>query len=257
MPDSPLSILPPLYPTSSPPPDIVYMELPAPRLLPPGLDPPPPLPTSDSNGRQWHDEPIGVHGGLYGGRQPGFDQVWRPNPDIWRPTARPVCSTVWHQPHADCGLPPAGSLLVAQAASVGLSKLAQPNPSVSMSTPRSTGHVMLSAGNNTWMDHNNYSTTNPLTLPPDTLGYYSMCGRSTNLEALTAVSHSGADAASDDAIQRRIDHIVAASSKVYYDYWVHKGRCSFTQRGCKFKHEMPPDTATQRNLGLFTGYPPW
>jgi hypothetical protein len=39
--------------------------------------------------------------------------------------------------------------------------------------------------------------------------------------------------------------------------WVHHGRCAFTQLGCRFKHEMPRDTATQRKLGLFTGYPPW
>ncbi|KAL2257819.1 hypothetical protein VTK26DRAFT_9129 [Humicola hyalothermophila] len=45
--------------------------------------------------------------------------------------------------------------------------------------------------------------------------------------------------------------------KVYCDKWVHDGVCAFTQQGCKFKHEMPRDTATQHQLGLFRGLPAW
>ena len=33
--------------------------------------------------------------------------------------------------------------------------------------------------------------------------------------------------------------------------------CAFTQQGCKFKHEMPMDKATQHDLGLFQGLPSW
>lgn len=33
--------------------------------------------------------------------------------------------------------------------------------------------------------------------------------------------------------------------------------CAFTQQGCKFKHEMPMDKATQHDLGLFQGLPAW
>ncbi|KAJ4306152.1 hypothetical protein N0V88_000948 [Collariella sp. IMI 366227] len=41
--------------------------------------------------------------------------------------------------------------------------------------------------------------------------------------------------------------------KVYCDKWVHEGVCAFTQQGCKYKHEMPSDRATQHQLGLFLG----
>lgn len=46
-------------------------------------------------------------------------------------------------------------------------------------------------------------------------------------------------------------------NKIYCDKWVHEGVCAFTQQGCKFKHEMPFDEATQRSLGLFQGFPAW
>ncbi|KAK1982400.1 hypothetical protein LZ30DRAFT_590642 [Colletotrichum cereale] len=63
--------------------------------------------------------------------------------------------------------------------------------------------------------------------------------------------------------KRRIDHIVASSPtppkkpKIYCDKWVHEGVCAFTQQGCKYKHEMPLDKATQNSLGLFHGLPAW
>ncbi|EQB56559.1 hypothetical protein CGLO_03426 [Colletotrichum gloeosporioides Cg-14] len=66
-----------------------------------------------------------------------------------------------------------------------------------------------------------------------------------------------------DALQKRIDHIVASSPappkkpKIYCDKWVHEGVCAFTQQGCKYKHEMPLDKATQHSLGLFHGLPTW
>ncbi|CAM1500675.1 Fc.00g098370.m01.CDS01 [Cosmosporella sp. VM-42] len=66
-----------------------------------------------------------------------------------------------------------------------------------------------------------------------------------------------------DIIQKQIDRIVATSPltqkkpKIYCDKWVHEGVCAFTQQGCKYKHEMPIDTATQHSLGLFHGFPPW
>jgi len=64
--------------------------------------------------------------------------------------------------------------------------------------------------------------------------------------------------------QNHIDQIVATSpstlprrTKIYCDKWVHEGVCAFTQQGCKFKHEMPLDKATQMSLGLFHGLPAW
>ncbi|KAK3988643.1 hypothetical protein QBC44DRAFT_397830 [Cladorrhinum sp. PSN332] len=46
-------------------------------------------------------------------------------------------------------------------------------------------------------------------------------------------------------------------TKIYCDKWVHEGVCAFTQQGCKYKHEMPMDKATQFSLGLFHGLPTW
>ncbi|KAL0942483.1 chromatin remodeling complex subunit [Colletotrichum truncatum] len=66
-----------------------------------------------------------------------------------------------------------------------------------------------------------------------------------------------------DALQKRIDQIIADSPaphkkpKIYCDKWVHEGVCAFTQQGCKYKHEMPLDKATQHSLGLFHGLPTW
>ncbi|OAF55173.2 hypothetical protein VC83_08466 [Pseudogymnoascus destructans] len=45
--------------------------------------------------------------------------------------------------------------------------------------------------------------------------------------------------------------------KVYCDKWVHEGVCAFSQQGCRYKHEMPFDVATQHTLGLFQGLPMW
>jgi hypothetical protein len=45
--------------------------------------------------------------------------------------------------------------------------------------------------------------------------------------------------------------------KVYCDKWVHEGVCAFSQQGCRYKHEMPLDVATQHTLGLFQGLPMW
>jgi hypothetical protein len=49
----------------------------------------------------------------------------------------------------------------------------------------------------------------------------------------------------------------ARKNKVYCDKWVHEGVCAFTQQGCRYKHEMPLDKATQHSLGLFHGLPGW
>ncbi|RSL66910.1 hypothetical protein CEP54_003451 [Fusarium duplospermum] len=64
-------------------------------------------------------------------------------------------------------------------------------------------------------------------------------------------------------VKNRIDRIVATSpaqqrrTKIYCDKWIHDGTCAFTQQGCKYKHEMPFDKATQQSLGLFHGFPKW
>lgn len=68
----------------------------------------------------------------------------------------------------------------------------------------------------------------------------------------------------------QIDSIVAKASispvvppkslrreKIYCDKWIHEGVCAFTQLGCKYKHEMPMDKATQLSLGLNHGIPTW
>ncbi|VUC22646.1 unnamed protein product [Clonostachys rosea] len=45
--------------------------------------------------------------------------------------------------------------------------------------------------------------------------------------------------------------------KKYCDKWVHEGVCAFAQQGCRYKHEMPYDKATQNLLGLYHGLPVW
>jgi hypothetical protein len=49
----------------------------------------------------------------------------------------------------------------------------------------------------------------------------------------------------------------ARREKIYCDKWLHEGVCAFTQMGCKYKHEMPMDKATQLSLGLNHGLPNW
>lgn len=77
-----------------------------------------------------------------------------------------------------------------------------------------------------------------------------------------------------DLLQRVIDQILATNpvspvvsptdpsktprrQKIYCDKWIHEGVCAFTQLGCKYKHEMPMDKATQMSLGLNHGLPAW
>ncbi|KAI9048488.1 hypothetical protein LZ554_007322 [Drepanopeziza brunnea f. sp. 'monogermtubi'] len=70
---------------------------------------------------------------------------------------------------------------------------------------------------------------------------------------------------SNTQVQQQIDNIVQLSSalmiprreKIYCDKWIHEGVCAFTQMGCKYKHEMPTDKATQISLGLNHGTPNW
>lgn len=85
-----------------------------------------------------------------------------------------------------------------------------------------------------------------------------------NLRSYLPSSPSPAtDLATDTLFQRQIDRIVATTpttpkrTKIYCDKWVHEGVCAFTQQGCKYKHEMPFDKATQHSLGLYQGLPLW
>ncbi|KAI1133303.1 hypothetical protein F5Y10DRAFT_287696 [Nemania abortiva] len=116
----------------------------------------------------------------------------------------------------------------------------------------------------------------PRGLPPN--------GPSGNTEPVVVRSPPVTPTLPADTIQSRIDNIVAATPpapnhlsghpgggpgpsssappgqrrpKIYCDKWVHEGLCAFTQQGCKYKHEMPSDRATQHQLGLFHGYPQW
>ncbi|KAI0812087.1 hypothetical protein GGR55DRAFT_640397 [Xylaria sp. FL0064] len=103
-------------------------------------------------------------------------------------------------------------------------------------------------------------------------------GHSSNTEPVVVRRSPATPTSPADTIQSRIDNIVAATPpasvrpspgssnhtlpshrrpKIYCDKWVHEGVCAFTQQGCKYKHEMPSDKATQHQLGLFHGYPQW
>ncbi|KXJ90822.1 hypothetical protein Micbo1qcDRAFT_204879 [Microdochium bolleyi] len=74
-----------------------------------------------------------------------------------------------------------------------------------------------------------------------------------NPRTATLISHNSSPAsATTPATSSRNKRL-----KIYCDKWVHEGVCAFTQQGCKFKHEMPLDRATQHQLGLFHGLPAW
>ncbi|KAK4463965.1 hypothetical protein QBC42DRAFT_284890 [Cladorrhinum samala] len=87
-------------------------------------------------------------------------------------------------------------------------------------------------------------------------------GKNTNTSRLSLLRGRNSD-----AIQSSYNASIPAASlapsgqqkkiKVYCDKWVHEGVCAFTQQGCKYKHEMPFDRATQHSLGLFHGLPAW
>ncbi|KAK4228748.1 hypothetical protein QBC38DRAFT_474227 [Podospora fimiseda] len=95
-------------------------------------------------------------------------------------------------------------------------------------------------------------------------------GRNTNTQRLVLSPQRGRNA---DAIQASYNNSPASAigsphaptgpgsqskrTKIYCDKWVHEGVCAFTQQGCKYKHEMPMDKATQFSLGLFHGLPTW
>ncbi|KAK4679095.1 hypothetical protein QC764_201110 [Podospora pseudoanserina] len=70
------------------------------------------------------------------------------------------------------------------------------------------------------------------------------------IQASSVAATTGSGPTSPSAAQPR-------KIKVYCDKWVHEGTCAFTQQGCKYKHEMPMDKATQHSLGLFHGLPTW
>ncbi|KAI1851068.1 hypothetical protein JX266_003733 [Neoarthrinium moseri] len=70
-------------------------------------------------------------------------------------------------------------------------------------------------------------------------------GRSSNTEPVDLRTPPATPTSPTDNIQ------------IYCDKWVHEGVCAFTQQGCKYKHEMPFDKATQNQLGLFHGLPAW
>ncbi|KAL1836276.1 hypothetical protein VTJ49DRAFT_5375 [Mycothermus thermophilus] len=84
-------------------------------------------------------------------------------------------------------------------------------------------------------------------------------GRSSNSQTLTAVSLIGGDGGGGDGLSNTPGNPGGGPKrvKIYCDKWVHEGVCAFTQQGCKYKHEMPTDKATQHQLGLFLGYPVW
>ena len=44
--------------------------------------------------------------------------------------------------------------------------------------------------------------------------------------------------------------------KIYCTFWCRTGNCDYTQQGCKFLHEIPPDEATRKWMGL-RDYPTW
>ncbi|TDZ27337.1 hypothetical protein C8035_v010522 [Colletotrichum spinosum] len=114
----------------------------------------------------------------------------------------------------------------------------------------------------------NYTRLIPADSLPPLVGIPAVQNRAEGLFVLPTPRGLDSQISSGGAIQpvtfkKRIDHIVAScpvppkKPKVYCDKWVHEGVCAFTQQGCKYKHEMPLDKATQHSLGLFHGLPTW
>jgi len=47
------------------------------------------------------------------------------------------------------------------------------------------------------------------------------------------------------------------SLKEYCTYWIRTGECAYTQQGCKYKHEMPPDRSTLLKIFGTDVWPKW
>jgi len=47
------------------------------------------------------------------------------------------------------------------------------------------------------------------------------------------------------------------SLKEYCTYWIRTGECAYTQQGCKYKHEMPPDKSTLLKVFGTDVWPKW
>lgn len=45
--------------------------------------------------------------------------------------------------------------------------------------------------------------------------------------------------------------------KEFCSYWIRTGECAFTQQGCKYKHEMPPDRITLKRVFGIDQWPKW
>ena len=70
----------------------------------------------------------------------------------------------------------------------------------------------------------------------------------------------------DSSSTRQRDHVTApanrtraakttktgdpSAKKEYCTHWIFKGECEFTQKGCKFKHEIPFDKETRERIGV-------
>ena len=84
----------------------------------------------------------------------------------------------------------------------------------------------------------------------------SSAGHTPYAQGIRSVSSSGPSMSGSPAF-RNFNAQQPRKEKIYCDKWVHDGVCAFAQQGCKYKHEMPMDVATQRSLGLFHGLPAW
>ena len=44
--------------------------------------------------------------------------------------------------------------------------------------------------------------------------------------------------------------VIKKKEKVYCSFWIRRGECDYTQQGCLYKHEMPTDRDTLKELGI-------
>ncbi|KAI4132851.1 MAG: hypothetical protein LQ347_002426, partial [Umbilicaria vellea] len=88
------------------------------------------------------------------------------------------------------------------------------------------------------------ANTNPTILPP-----FSSSPAATTATSNTLLPPTSNSSSSPTPSPKK-------KEKVYCSFWIRRGECDYTQQGCRYKHEMPTDRTTLRDLGI-TMIPRW
>lgn len=82
------------------------------------------------------------------------------------------------------------------------------------------------------------ANTNPAILPPA-----SSPPATTTTLTPTALPPTASNSASPTPSPKK-------KEKIYCSFWIRRGECDYTQQGCLYKHEMPTDRETLKDLGI-------